>query len=206
MEKLNTRVAEGYPSRSQESAGLKGRVLTTLQGKIPASKVALDSQWICKSSQKQTPKRVLTGTDPKTGGRKGNSSIISSFLQPVVSGAKAQQVEAHSGSQSTELIPSTIPLQDGNSRDHQTLPSKRGVGHLPGFQLHLLLYSDKSKVAEVLKIPSQQSNLSVHYFSFWPVDGSVGVHKRGQGSQTDGTGRVIRIHQYLDDWLVRAPY
>ena len=77
--------------KSKGSVHTKGRVLTTFQSKTPTGKVALDSQWICKSSQKQTPKRVLTGTDPKTGGRKCNSPIISGLLQPVVSGAKAQQ-------------------------------------------------------------------------------------------------------------------
>ena len=175
--------------KSKGSVHTKGRVLPTLQSKTPSDKVALDSQWICKPGQKQTPKIVLTGPDPKTGSRKSDSTIISDLLQWVVSGAKAQQqVEAHSRSQSTELLPSTILLQDGNSRDHQTLPSTRGVGHLAGFQQPLLSYSDKSKVAEVLKIPSQQSNLSVHCSSFWPVTRSVGVHKGRQGSQADGTG------------------
>ena len=60
--------------------------------------------------------------------------------------------------------------------------STRGVGHLAGFQRRLLSYS------EVPKIPSQQSNFSVHCPSFWPVDGSVRVHKGRQGSQVDGTG------------------
>ena len=60
------------------SVHTKGRVLTTIQSKTPAGKVALVSQWICKAGQKQTPKRVLTGTDPNTGGRKGEK--VSSSL------------------------------------------------------------------------------------------------------------------------------
>ena len=40
---------------------------------------------------------------------------------------------------------------------------------------------------EVLTIPSQQSNLPIHLPSFWPFDGSVGVHKGRQGGQADGT-------------------
>ena len=34
-------------------------------------------------------------------------------------------------------------------------------------------------------IPSEQSDISIHRHSFWPINGSVGVH---QGSQVDGTG------------------
>ena len=164
----------------------------------PSGKVAFDSQWLCKPGQKQAPKRVFTGANPKTGSKKGYSSIISGLLQLVVSGTKAQQqVEAHPRSQSSELIPSTIILQEGNSRDHQALPSISGVGHLAGFQRRLFSYSNKSKVAEVPKIPSQQSNFSVYCTSFWPVDGSVGVHKGRQGSQVDGTGMARHTQTLL---------
>ena len=86
-------------------------------------------------------------------------------------------METHSRLQSTELIPSISLLLNGNSRDHQALPSARGVGHLTGFQRRLFSYPDQSKVVEVLKVPSQESNLPIHLPSFWPVDSSVGVHQ-----------------------------
>ena len=117
------------------------------------------------------------------------ASLISGLLQPVISGAKAQQqVEAHSRPQSAKFVRSDSLLQDGNSRDHQTLPSTRGVGHFAGFQQHLLSHSNKLKVVEVLTVPSQQSDISIHRSSFWPVDGSIGVYQGRQGSQVDGTG------------------
>ena len=93
-------------------------------------------------------------------------------------------MEAHLRPQSTELFPSVSLFQDGN---HQTLPSTRGVGYLAGLQRRLLSYSNKSKVAEVFEIPSQQSNLPIHCPTFRPFDGSVGVHKGHQGGQTYGT-------------------
>ena len=96
-------------------------------------------------------------------------------------------METHLRPQSAELIPSISLFQDGNPRDHPALPSKGGVGHLAGFQRRLLSCFDKSKVAEVLEIPSQQPNLSVHRPTFRPFDGSVGVHKGHQGDQTYGT-------------------
>ena len=168
------------------SHGSNPRVVSILKEgySLSSIKVTSDIQWLCKSSQ--ASERILAGLNPKTGGGKGSSSLISGLLQPVISGAKAQQqVEAHSRPKSAEFVPSVSPLQDGNPRDHQILPSTRGVGHFAGFQRRLLSCSNKSKVAEVLTIPSQQSDISIHCSSFWPVDGSVGVR---QGSQVDGSG------------------
>ena len=96
-------------------------------------------------------------------------------------------METHTRPQSVELIPSISLLQDGNPRDHQALPSTRGVGHLAGFQRRLFSYSNQSQVAEVPKVPSQQPILPIHLPSFWPVDGSVGVHQGRQGGQVNGT-------------------
>ena len=112
-------------------------------------------------------------------------------------------MEAHPRPPSVELIPSTDHFQDGNSRDHQALPSTRGVGHLARFRGRLLSHANKSKVAQISRIPCQQSNFSVHCSSFWPVDGSIGVHKGRQVSQTDGTGKGYSHPP--DDWLLRAP-
>ena len=143
--------------KSKGSLHTKGRLLSTLQSKTPLVKVTGHSQSLCGSGQKQEPKRLLTGPDPKTGARKGVGHFISGFLQPVISGSKAQQqMETHTRPQSVELIPSISLLQDGNPGDHQALPSTRGVGHIAGFQRRLFSYPDQSQVAEIPKVPSQQ--------------------------------------------------
>ena len=118
------------------SLGSNPRVVSILKERIPYPsktplvKVTGHSPSLRRSGQKQKPKRLLTGPDPKTGGRKGVGHFISGFLQPVISGSKAQQqMETHTRPKSTELVPSISLLQDGNSRDHQALPSTRGVGH-----------------------------------------------------------------------------
>ena len=97
-------------------------------------------------------------------------------------------MKAHPRPKATEFVPSISLIHDENPRDHQTLPSTRGVGHFAGFQRRLLSCSNKSKVAEVLMIPSQQSDISIHHSTFWPVDGSIVVHQGRQGSQVDGSG------------------
>ena len=40
----------------------------------------------------------------------------------------------HPRFKSAELLPSNLIFQDGDTRDHPTLPSKRGVGDVSGFQ------------------------------------------------------------------------
>ena len=174
--------------KSEGSVHTKGRALPALQSKATSVKVTGDNQSLCRSGQEQAPQRILTGTNPKTGGREGHGPFFSGFLQPVISGSKAQQqIEAHPRPQSIKLVPSFSLLQNGNPRDHQTLPSKRGVGHFIGFQRRLLSYSNKSKVAQVSEIPSQWSNVSVHRPTLRPFHGSVGVHEGRQGGQIDGT-------------------
>ena len=97
-------------------------------------------------------------------------------------------MEAHPRFKSAELLPSNLIFQDGDTRDHPTLPSKRGVGDVSGFQRHLLPYPNRTKVEEIPQILSPQSTLSVHSSPLWPLNGSVGVHKGGQRSQVNGTG------------------
>ena len=166
-----------------------GRVQPTLQGETSSDKVTGNYQWIRKSGQKQAHKGLLTSSPSKTSGRKGDNSVLPGLLQPLVSSTKTQQqMEAHPRSKSAELLPSNLIFQDGDTRDHPTLPSRRGVGDVSGFQRRLFPYSNRTKVAEIPQIFSPQSSLSVHSSPLWPLNGSVGVHKGGQRSQVNGTG------------------
>ena len=166
-----------------------GKVQPTLQGETSSDKVTGNYQWIRKSGQKQAHKGLLTSSPSKTSGRKGDNSVLPGLLQPLVSSTKTQQqMEAHPRSKSAELLPSNLIFQDGDTRDHPTLPSKRGVGDVSGFQRRLFPYSNRTKVAEIPQIFSPQSSLSVHSSPLWPLNGSVGVHKGGQRSQVNGTG------------------
>ena len=97
-------------------------------------------------------------------------------------------MEAHSGLKSTEPVPCSGSFQNGNSRDHQTLPSAGRVGHFAGFQRCLLSHHNKPKVTKISQIPHKRLDFSIHCPSLWPVDGSVGVHQGGQGGKTNGTG------------------
>ena len=174
--------------KSKGSLHPQGRVSTTLQGETTSSKISCNSQWFISSFKKQKAERSLTVSRSKTGYRKSVSSVISGLLQPVVPGSKTQQkMEAHSRPKSTEPVPCSVNVQDGNSGDHQTLPATGGVGHFAGFQRRLFSHPHKPQVAKISQVPLKRSDLSVHSTSLWPVDGSVGVHKGGQRGKTHGS-------------------
>ena len=59
-------------------------------------------------------------------------------------------------------------------------------------------------VQEVHALSPPGSVLPVLSPSLWPVHSSHGVHSGGQRGQLVAFQKGIRIHQYLDDWLVRA--
>ena len=174
--------------KSKGSLHPQGRVSTTLQGETSSSKISCNSQWFISSFKKQKAERSLTVSRSKTGYRKSVSSVLSGLLQPVVPGSKTQQkMEAHSRPKSTEPVPCSGNVQDGNSGDHQTLPTTGGVGHFAGFQRRLFSHPHKPQVAKISQVPLKRSDLSVHSTSLWPVDGSVGVHKGGQRGKTHGS-------------------
>ena len=174
--------------KSEGSLHPQGGVPTPLQGKTTPRKISCNSQWFISSFKKQKAERSLTISRSKTGYRKSVSSIISGLLQPVVPGSKTQQkMEAHSRPKSTEPVPCSGNVQDGNSGDHQTLPATGGVGHFAGFQRRLFSHPHKPQVAKISQVLLKRSDLSVHSTSLWPVNGSVGVHKSGQRGKTHGS-------------------
>ena len=68
------------------------------------------------------------------------------------------------------------------------------------FQGCILPHTNSQSVQEVQVFSYSGSVLPFQSLTLWPLHSTNGIHSGGQGGQTDG----IRIHQYLDDWLVRA--
>ena len=95
-------------------------------------------------------------------------------------------------------------VQDGDPRDNKNLPTGRGVGHFHRLQRHVLPHTYSQSVQEVHGFSLPGSVLLIQSPTLWPLHSSHGVHSGSQRDQTHGTAGGIRIHQYLDDWLVRA--
>ena len=127
------------------------------------------------------------------------------FLQLAIVGSQAQQpVETCPGPEHLEHLFKLRVVQDGDPRGNKSLPTGRGVGHIHRLQRRILPYTNSQSVQEVHASSPPGSVLPVQSPTLWSIHSSHGVHSGGQEVKLMALQRGIRIHQYLDDWLVRA--
>ena len=115
------------------------------------------------------------------------------------------------GPQCSKQIFERKNIQDGNPGNNSDFPATGGMGDIAGFQRRLFPHSSPCEVPEIPQVPFPKSVLSVPGSSLWPLHG---VHLCGLSMEFTcvvkevklmAQSRGIRIHQYLDDWLIRAP-
>ena len=167
-------------------------------------KVSHGHKLLCQSPQEQLPAGGITSAYRQTCGRASTKPNFSRVFQPTIFGPKAQQqMETYIRSEQTESFPQGGEIQNGDTGNHQDMPPTRGVGHLNRFQRRLLPHTNTGTVQEISEYVQGQTyqfkalplGLSTAPLEFTVVAKEVklmAIHK----------GR--RIHQYLDDWLVRA--
>ena len=95
--------------------------------------------------------------------------------------------------------------KNGDTGNHQNLPPTRGVGYLYSFQGRLLPYTNTGTVQEISEISCPGSDIPIQSSAFWSVRSILGVHCNNKEVKLMAMHKGIRIHQYLDDWLVREP-
>ena len=82
------------------------------------------------------------------------------------------------------------------------LSLQTGMGNLAGLQRCVFPHPNQPKVKKVSEILPEQPNFPIHSSPLWFGHSFPRVYKGGQRSEAQARG--IRIHQYLDDWLLRA--
>ena len=192
----------------KSSGGLssEGQLHSSLQTEAPFDKVSLGSKWLREYHQKPVSKRSLGQSHRKVGSRKSGCQVVSGLLQPTLPSSQTKQkMEANLGSKSAKSTLEDQFFQDGNSGDNLVVLTERRMGDLSGFQRCVFPYPNLPEVQKISQIFPEQSNLSVHSSPFWFGHGSPQVHKGDQEVKLMAQGKGIRIHQYLDDWLLRAP-
>ena len=187
--------------KPQGSLHLEGGFCPTVQNEAPFDTISSHHKWLCKPGKKPGSVRGLSCTERKVGSRKGCRTDLPVLLQPVVLGPKAQQeVETHFGPQPVKCLSPNKHIQDRNTGDHQGLLTRRGMGQVSGFQRPIHPRSRKylrfflnSKAYQFTALPF---GLATAPLEFTKVVKEVKLMAQSRG---------IRIHQYLDDWLLRAP-
>ena len=90
-----------------------------------------------------------------------------------------------------------------NPGNNPVVLENRGVGHIAGLQRRILPHSNCPKVKEVFFLFNQTFQFTALPFGLAtaPLEFTKVVNEVKLMAQAQG----IRIHQYLDDWLLRAP-
>ena len=144
-------------------------------------------------------------SNTKESRQKSGCPVFSRILQPSFSGSKTEQkMVANLGPKQTQSFPNHQHIQDGNG-DHQAVSSKRGMGHVIGFQRCVFPHSYSPEIQEVPKVLPEQGQFPVHIPSFWFGNGSVGIHQSGQGSQADGSSKGYQDPPVPRQLVVESP-
>ena len=112
-------------------------------------------------------------------------------------------MEAYLRPQQSKFVYQDGEVQNGDTGNHQDIPAARGVGHLNRLQGCLFPHTNTGTIQEISEISCPGADIPIQSLTFRSVNSTLGVHCSRKGGETDGH-KGIRIHQYLDDWLVRA--
>ena len=94
--------------------------------------------------------------------------------------------------------------QDGNSRVHQDLPDSRGMGSIDRPIGRLSSHPHPSSLKEIPKVLPQVSGVPVHLPTLQTGHGPQVFTMIVKEVKLMALSRGLRLHQYLDDWLVRS--
>ena len=113
-------------------------------------------------------------------------------------------METYARSEQSQQIPQGRKIQNGDTRNNPDLPTDRGVDHVHRFQRLLLSYTHTKPIRKYLRFHVQGKTYQFKALPFGlstaPLEFTVVTKEVKLMTLQKG----IRIHQYLDDWLVRA--
>ena len=160
---------------------------------------------LCQSPQEPLPAGGITSADRQKRSRAGTKPKISGFFQPTIfSPETQQQVEAYTRSEQTNSFPQGGKIQNGDTRDHRaslqqgewvtSVDFKDAYFHIP-IKEQSRKYLRFHVQGQTYQFKALPFSLSTAPMKFTVVAKEVKLMAIQKG---------IRIHQYLDDWLVRA--
>ena len=198
----------GSPRRQPQSSNSPQRRLhPTLLVPAKLDQVIKHHKLLCKSPQEPLPVGgIASAYDQKCSGT-GNKSNISGLLQPVVFGPQTQQpVETYPRPEQLEQIFKNTIIQNGDPRDNKDLPANRGMGDFNRFQGRILphTYTEVIQSKKYMHFHIQDKSYQFKALSFGLSTAPMEFTVVAKEVKFLALQRGIRIHQYLDDWLVRA--
>ena len=170
-------------------------------GQIPSDPVRVQGP-----SKRPSSGHLYPVSSVKEHNRKGGKCKISWVLQsPVPSTQASPKVEASHRPKQAQHFSTRRKVQNGNSRVHQDLPDSRGVGIVDRPIRRLPSHPHPSKLKEIPKVLLQVPGVPVHLppirTSHSPPQVFTMIVKE---VKLMALSRGLRLHQYLDDWLIRS--
>ena len=194
----------GSGCRPESSSNVERRLLSPLSDPAKTDKIPHCRKLLCTSPQEQLPVGGIASADRQKCSGASTEPNISRAFQPTVFGSKTkQQVETHSRPVQVKSLSQGGEIQNGNTRNHQNLPSARGVGHIHRLQRRLLPYSTGT-VQEVSRVSCPRPDIQFKALPFGLSTAPMEFTVVAKEVKLMAIHKGIRIHQYLDDWLVRA--
>ena len=191
--------------KSKSSKHTEGGLHSSLPVQTPLDKVTNCNKQLPQSIQTVLPFRGTVSADKQECSRTGGKSKLTGVLQLAIFGTQTQRpVETDPRPEHLEHLFKHRDVEDGNSRDNKNLPPSRGVGHIHRFQRCILPYTHSQSVQEVHALSPPGSVLPVQSPSLWPSTAPMEFTVMAKEVKLMALQKGIRIHQYLDDWLVRG--
>ena len=169
-------------------------------GQIPSDSVRVQGP-----AKRPSPGHLYPVSPVKERNRKGGKCKISRVLQlPVPSTQASPKMEASHRPKQAQYFSTRRKVQNGNSRVHQDLPDSRGVVSsidLSDVYLHIPIHPNSRKYlrfcykSQVFQFTSLPFGLATAPQVFTMIVKEVKLMALSRG---------LRIHQYLDDWLIRS--
>ena len=182
------------------------RLSPTLQRTPKVVQDTMHHQQLQRSRQKQCLIDFYSKPSHKKRYREGKQGRQSRILQPTFPSSQTRKpVETRDRPQFFKSVSHGLKIQNGNPRIHTRIAETRGMGYLYRPLGCLPSSSHPSTIKEIPQVPPPREFLPIHQLAVWASHSPKGVHVPGKGGKTIGTKQDIRLHQYLDDWLIRAP-
>ena len=181
----------------------KRRIQAALQGMPKPIQGTLHNQQLCRLRQTKCLMDLYSRPAAERRSQSLSYPRKSGILQPSLPGSKTRQpLEASHRPKFTKQIPGHPKVQDGDPRVHTCLPQERGMGHIYRSHRRLLTRANShpvskgfiSKASPVHQSPLRASNGPPLIFTSIVKEVKLIALQSG-----------IRLHQNLDNWLIRAP-
>ena len=161
---------------------------------------------ISQQKQRWRSPRSGSGHACKKGDNSCQETFYSGILQQTISGTQTyEKVETSDRFKYVKQPFTCTDIQNGNSRIYQEVDSTGGVGHLDRPHRRLFSCSNSPTISKISEISNKKGVFQFQALPFGVATAPLEFTRIVKEVKLMAQARNLRIHQYLDDWLLRSP-